>query len=354
MWMLGCKEGGHELSVLDSFNGRKLRPLIPRPSVSSSGPANATTSCLGCNHGSEIFTLNHPLVATAAVEEQTKNDQLNTAGVTGVQPVVSSRWNPTPEQLRMLEELYRRGTRTPSAEQIQHITIQLRRYGKIEGKNVFYWFQNHKARERQKRRRELDLATHHHHHDNIERKDRAGPISRTGFEAEQTKNWEASTNCSAPPAEESGVSIQRAEKAAAVSGVGTDIGWIQFDERERELQQYRRSFAGERNATWQTMHLSSSPYASSSYPATAGSTITTGLINTAAAAKPALAIESLSTTTTCIVNETSQALSIDKEERCDDASRTLQLFPLRSDEDNDDDDEKDGEMKFFEFLPLNN
>lgn len=69
--------------------------------------------------------------------------------------VVSSRWNPTPEQLQTLEELYRRGTRTPSADEIQHITAHLRRYGKIEGKNVFYWFQNHKARERQKRRRQL-------------------------------------------------------------------------------------------------------------------------------------------------------------------------------------------------------
>ncbi|KAF7822246.1 WUSCHEL-related homeobox 1-like [Senna tora] len=69
--------------------------------------------------------------------------------------MVSTRWNPTGEQLRALEELYRRGTRTPSAEQIQHITAQLRRFGKIEGKNVFYWFQNHKARERQKRRRQV-------------------------------------------------------------------------------------------------------------------------------------------------------------------------------------------------------
>ncbi|GMQ11501.1 hypothetical protein CsSME_00054123 [Camellia sinensis var. sinensis] len=75
------------------------------------------------------------------------------------QVVVSSRWNPTPEQLQTLEELYRRGTRTPSADQIQHITAQLRRYGKIEGKNVFYWFQNHKARERQKRRRQLESVS---------------------------------------------------------------------------------------------------------------------------------------------------------------------------------------------------
>ncbi|KAG6389862.1 hypothetical protein SASPL_151336 [Salvia splendens] len=68
-------------------------------------------------------------------------------------PLVSTRWNPTAEQLQALEEMYRRGIRTPSAEQIQHIAAKLRRFGKIEGKNVFYWFQNHKARERQKKRR---------------------------------------------------------------------------------------------------------------------------------------------------------------------------------------------------------
>lgn len=69
---------------------------------------------------------------------------------------VSSRWNPTPKQLATLEDIYRRGTRTPTAEQIQHITSQLRKLGNIEGKNVFYWFQNHKARERQKRRRKIE------------------------------------------------------------------------------------------------------------------------------------------------------------------------------------------------------
>ncbi|KAF5751506.1 WUSCHEL-related homeobox 3 [Tripterygium wilfordii] len=70
-------------------------------------------------------------------------------------PAASSRWCPTPEQLMILEELYRTGIRTPNASQIQHITAQLSFYGKIEGKNVFYWFQNHKARDRQKLRRKL-------------------------------------------------------------------------------------------------------------------------------------------------------------------------------------------------------
>ncbi|CAN6336151.1 unnamed protein product [Urochloa humidicola] len=79
------------------------------------------------------------------------------------QPVVvpgSTRWCPTPEQLMILEEMYRGGLRTPSASQIQQITAHLAVYGRIEGKNVFYWFQNHKARDRQKLRRRLCMSHH--------------------------------------------------------------------------------------------------------------------------------------------------------------------------------------------------
>eukprot|EP01018_Ginkgo_biloba_P018540 Gb_01484 [translate_table: standard] len=65
----------------------------------------------------------------------------------------TTRWNPTSEQLMILEDMYRGGIRTPNADQIQQITAHLSLYGKIEGKNVFYWFQNHKARDRQKMRR---------------------------------------------------------------------------------------------------------------------------------------------------------------------------------------------------------
>ncbi|KAK5811769.1 hypothetical protein PVK06_027138 [Gossypium arboreum] len=40
-----------------------------------------------------------------------------------------------------------REMRTPN---VQQITAQGGKYDNIEGKNVFYWFQNHKARETQK------------------------------------------------------------------------------------------------------------------------------------------------------------------------------------------------------------
>ncbi|XP_010268704.1 PREDICTED: protein WUSCHEL [Nelumbo nucifera] len=71
----------------------------------------------------------------------------------------STRWTPTTDQIRILKDLYyNNGIRSPSAEQIQRISARLRQYGKIEGKNVFYWFQNHKARERQKKRFTVDMA----------------------------------------------------------------------------------------------------------------------------------------------------------------------------------------------------
>ncbi|XP_019172144.1 PREDICTED: protein WUSCHEL [Ipomoea nil] len=80
-----------------------------------------------------------------------KNSNVNGGGYLCRQS--STRWTPTTEQIRILKELYyNNGVRSPTADQIQRISAKLRQYGKIEGKNVFYWFQNHKARERQKKR----------------------------------------------------------------------------------------------------------------------------------------------------------------------------------------------------------
>ncbi|XP_031108482.1 WUSCHEL-related homeobox 5-like [Ipomoea triloba] len=76
------------------------------------------------------------------------------------------RWNPTTEQVKLLSDLFSGGLRTPTTDQIQKISCELSFYGKIESKNVFYWFQNHKARERHKRRRIVSVDD--------EEKDRVG------------------------------------------------------------------------------------------------------------------------------------------------------------------------------------
>ncbi|PRQ50048.1 putative transcription factor Homobox-WOX family [Rosa chinensis] len=63
----------------------------------------------------------------------------------------NNRWAPTPPQLRILKGLYYdKGFKYPTPEQIQEIGLHLKQYGQIEDKNVFFWFQNLKARERQK------------------------------------------------------------------------------------------------------------------------------------------------------------------------------------------------------------
>jgi hypothetical protein len=86
-----------------------------------------------------------------------KEEQAESCAVQSQPTASGTRWNPTPDQIRILEMFYKGGMRTPNAEQIEHITAQLRQYGKIEGKNVFYWFQNHKARERQKQKRNSSM-----------------------------------------------------------------------------------------------------------------------------------------------------------------------------------------------------
>ncbi|KAK1371908.1 STENOFOLIA [Heracleum sosnowskyi] len=367
MWMMGYNEAA-DFNLQDSFNGRKLRPLIPRPN-----PINSTSSQQTSRNaapGSSYLHRTHDLLAfnhhMAAMSEQNKRD-FNTQQV-----IVSSRWNPTSEQLQMLEDLYRRGTRTPSTEEIQEITAQLRRYGKIEGKNVFYWFQNHKARERQKRRRQLESTRPFDHTpimDETEKKESG--LNRTGFEAEQgqTKNWPPPTNCSTLA--EKTVSIERAAKTVAMS---SDYGWIHFD--EGELHQ-RRTLA-ERNATWQMMQLScSSPinYTNSTISPSTVRALDPKLVKLPHQDQFNFFLNPNTTNRennllnhffSCAADDdrSDDKTGYDDDEK----SQTLQLFPLRSEDmvgDENGDHDKDLETsmssmtnstpgKFFEFLPLKN
>nr|AEL30893.1 STENOFOLIA 1 [Nicotiana sylvestris] len=399
MWMVGYNDGG-DFNMQDSFNGRKLRPLMPRVPHLPTANISTNPTCLRSIHGENFVALNHHQLA---MSEQNKRD-FNTQ-----QLVVSSRWNPTPEQLQTLEELYRRGTRTPSAEQIQHITAQLRRYGKIEGKNVFYWFQNHKARERQKRRRQLESAAgggaanaagggddqsrSNCNPENTERKESGA--NRTGFEIEQTKNWPSPTNCSTL-AEKTVATT----KAAAAGGVAecrvAAERWIPFDEGEQ-----RRSLllADQRNATWQMMHLSCSPPTSTTphHHLMNINSSTAAISNTISGTTSPIICSSNTPSTPRTTMEPKQLFKTKdhlnifiapfrtdnrKHENMEnivgdegqEESQTLELFPLRSSNDNNDDNnfsEKDeveisgadansnsnfsgSHCQFFEFLPLKN
>ncbi|CAL9198063.1 unnamed protein product [Musa hybrid cultivar] len=142
------------ISSLTTDKSKRLRPLAPKlTSTAAASTADTRNSPLlksfDCPVTSKSTSgnLNVSLVGTYYwVQLQL---QMQSGG---------TRWNPTPEQIEVLEALYQGGMRTPNPPQIERIAAELGKYGRIEGKNVFYWFQNHKARDRQKLKRSSLLA----------------------------------------------------------------------------------------------------------------------------------------------------------------------------------------------------
>ncbi|KAI3939569.1 hypothetical protein MKX01_038524 [Papaver californicum] len=62
------------------------------------------------------------------------------------------RWNPKPEQIRILEAIFNAGMVNPPRDEIRKIRAQLQEYGQVGDANVFYWFQNRKSRSKHKKR----------------------------------------------------------------------------------------------------------------------------------------------------------------------------------------------------------
>nr|GMD96341.1 WUSCHEL-related homeobox 4 [Ipomoea batatas] len=126
-----------------SLGCKRFRPLAPKL---SSGGGDAAAAISVTPPAFDLKSFIKPESSPRSPDEKKDSPQAETHPG-------GTRWNPTQEQIGILEMLYRGGMRTPNAQQIEQITAQLGKYGKIEGKNVFYWFQNHKARERQKQKR---------------------------------------------------------------------------------------------------------------------------------------------------------------------------------------------------------
>ncbi|MED6156974.1 hypothetical protein PIB30_019096 [Stylosanthes scabra] len=295
-----------------------------------------------CNHCNHLLTLSHHHhhPGYGGVEQGTNNNVQSH----NHHHQQGTRWSPTPIQLLVLEELYRQGTKTPSAEQIQQIASQLRRFGKIEGKNVFYWFQNHKARERQKRRRremEESMAA-----------SSTKGLKETGCEVKETKKWASTSNCNAGHAFQECIEISSSEKGSN--------GWNNNNEFEERVLRRNRS---ERQAKCQNM---------ASYfniPSTINIAATTSV-----ASQITHNIQLLSSTTTPHhLQHHNNNLKQNFNSSSD--ARTLELFPVHKNNDHDEgnngivsfSERKSSKVcatasmeevmscdQFFEFLPLRN
>lgn len=68
------------------------------------------------------------------------------------QPKGRTRWNPKPEQIRILEAIFQSGVVSPPREEIKRIRAQLEVFGQVGDVNVYYWFQNRKSRSKRKPR----------------------------------------------------------------------------------------------------------------------------------------------------------------------------------------------------------
>ncbi|XWS69340.1 hypothetical protein CRYUN_Cryun04dG0170900 [Craigia yunnanensis] len=330
-----------DLNLSHLFNNTKPSSLIPKPNNSAGSPKNTTiistapSPCHGCTNPTNLLALNHGDFAT-------NENERSKAEFISEQPFGSSRWNPTPEQLLALEELYRRGTRTPSAAQIQQIATRLRRFGKIEGKNVFYWFQNHRARERQKRRRELETEQPQQQQqrdtESLEKKE-SGTVTM-GCEIEQTKNKGPPSNFSKHSEE-----FISTNGVVAVTEKSGPNEWMQI--QEKELQQ-RKSAVG-KVSTWQAMELSCSPIY-----------LINSMTTTSLDSRRVLKTQNL-----CSFKLQQENITTLEDENRED--QTLELFPLGSHDCNGINiSKKDTQVpirainttftpnQYFEFLPLKN
>ncbi|KAL4562330.1 hypothetical protein LXL04_034530 [Taraxacum kok-saghyz] len=74
------------------------------------------------------------------------------AGCEERSPEPKPRWNPKPEQIRILESIFNSGMVNPPRDEIRKIRAQLQEYGQVGDANVFYWFQNRKSRSKHKSR----------------------------------------------------------------------------------------------------------------------------------------------------------------------------------------------------------
>ncbi|XP_043699650.1 WUSCHEL-related homeobox 9-like [Telopea speciosissima] len=111
------------------------------PSMFKSKPCNTT-------HHQWQHDMNPPLLSNGCQ----RNPYPSVSSCDERSPEPKPRWNPKPEQIRILERIFNSGVVNPPRDEIKKIRSQLQEYGQVGDTNVFYWFQNRKSRSKHKQR----------------------------------------------------------------------------------------------------------------------------------------------------------------------------------------------------------
>ncbi|XP_054776506.1 WUSCHEL-related homeobox 9-like [Prosopis cineraria] len=98
--------------------------------------------------------MNSSLISSSSCHRTpyTSSSSSSSTGCEERSPEPKPRWNPKPEQIRILEAIFNSGMVNPPRDEIRKIRAQLQEYGQVGDANVFYWFQNRKSRSKHKLR----------------------------------------------------------------------------------------------------------------------------------------------------------------------------------------------------------
>lgn len=109
-------------------------------------------------------------------------------------PEPKPRWNPKPEQIRILEAIFNSGMVNPPREEIRRIRAQLQEYGQVGDANVFYWFQNRKSRSKHK----LRLLHNHSKHSLPQPQSQQQPLSSANSASSSSSSSSSNSKSTKP------------------------------------------------------------------------------------------------------------------------------------------------------------
>ncbi|XP_047324075.1 WUSCHEL-related homeobox 9-like [Impatiens glandulifera] len=122
------------------------------PSMFKSKPCNNIQHNQWQHHQHDLN--NSPLISSTNCHRSPYSSAVGVCEERSPEP--KPRWNPKPEQIRILEAIFNSGMVNPPRDEIRKIRGQLQEYGQVGDANVFYWFQNRKSRSKHKQRHQVN------------------------------------------------------------------------------------------------------------------------------------------------------------------------------------------------------